>query len=188
MRQRLVDLFSYMDETRERLVATVSDINPMVAAVKPHGETWSVEENMAHLAKVEEGVARLVAKSVDWAKTNDVGRETSDESIMSSLDRYALTTAAPKLKAPAMVAPEADKPLAESLAALASSRSRLKDSLTAGDGLDLCGVKRAHPVLGEIDMYQWTLFVAQHEERHRIQIERTLNDVTERAAECAPIV
>jgi hypothetical protein len=37
-------------------------------------------------------------------------------------------------------------------------------------------------------MYQWALFVAQHEERHRRQMERTLADVTERAAECAPIV
>jgi hypothetical protein len=54
--------------------------------------------------------------------------------------------------------------------------------------VDLSAIKRPHPVLHDLDMYQWALFVAQHEERHRRQMERTLAQVTELAAECAPIV
>ncbi len=177
-----------MDQSRDRLLAAVSRINPTFATVRPNKDAWSVADNLTHLALVEEGVARLVAKSVDWAKAHGIGPETSHESIMSSLDEFALTTADVKMKAPGMVIPPPDQPMDTSLAALQSSRSRLKDALMSGEGLNFSQIKRAHPVFGEIDLYQWGLFVAQHEDRHRAQIERTLTEVTELAAECAPIV
>lgn len=188
MRPRLAELVSYMDASRERLMSAVSGMNPTFATVRPNNDAWSVADNLTHLALVEEGVARLIVKSVDWAKSHGIGQETSDESIMSSLDKFALTTAAMKRKAPEMVMPPADQPMETSLAALQSSRPRLKDAFASAEGMDFCQVKRAHPVLGEIDLYQWALFVAQHEDRHRAQIERTLTEVTELAAECAPIV
>ena len=188
MRQRLAELISYMDETRSRLFATVNGINPSIAGVRPRGDVWSAEDNMAHLVIVEEGVSRLVAKSVEWARANGVGNETSDESIMSSLDRYALAEGTFKLQAPSRVEPPAGKSIEESVASLTASRERLKEALLSGDGLDLSEVKRPHPVAGEINLYQWGLFVAQHEERHRKQIEKTLDEVTELAAESLPIV
>ena len=33
------------------------------------------------------------------------------------------------------------------------------------------------PSVGEIDLYQWLIFVGQHEGRHRKQIERTLKSI-----------
>lgn len=188
MRQRLAELISYLDETRDRLFATVSSIDPGVAGIRPRGDVWSVEDNAAHLVRVEEGVSRLIAKSVEWARANGVGEETSDESIMGSLDKYGLAEATFKRQAPSMVEPPSGKSVEESVAALVASRDRLKEALVGGDGLDLCEVKRPHPVVGEINVYQWALFVAQHEERHRRQIEKTVDAVTELAAESLPIV
>jgi hypothetical protein len=186
MQKRTADLIMYLDSTRERLVETVSAINPLFAAMKPR-DVWSAEENLAHLAKVEGGVAKLVAKWIDWGKANGVGPETSEESIMSSLDQFGIADAMFKRESPSGVAPVA-QPIADSLASLTASRVRLKEALLGGDGLDLTQLKQAHPAMGDIDLYQWILFVAQHEERHRKQIERTLNEATELAAECAPIV
>jgi hypothetical protein len=76
----------------------------------------------------------------------------------------------------------------ESLTSLAQSRKELRSILIDNCDVDLSAIKRPHPLLRELDMYQWALFVAQHEVRHRRQMERTLAEVTERAAECAPIV
>ncbi len=188
MRPRLAELISYMDETRNRLFATVKSIDPGVAGIRPRGDVWSVEDNMAHLVVVEDGVSRLIAKSVEWARSNGVGDETSDESIMSSLDEYGLAEGTYKLQAPSRVEPPPGKSVEESVAALNASRESMKDALLRGDGLDLCEVKRPHPVIGEINLYQWGLFVAQHEERHRRQIEKTADAVTELAAESLPIV
>ena len=64
----------------------------------------------------------------------------------------------------------------------------MKQIILDNADIDLSAIKRPHPVLQDIDMYQWALFVPQHEERHRKQMERTIAEVTERAAECAPIV
>jgi len=37
--------------------------------------------------------------------------------------------------------------------------------------------KHTHPVLGELDLYQWLIFVGQHEGRHKKQIDRTLKSI-----------
>lgn len=188
MQQRLSELLSYMDATRGKLLATVREINPTFAGVRPRGDTWSVEENVAHLAIVEERISRLVADAVEWAKENAVGPTTSDESVMSSLDQHSVVEPPVKRQAPKGVTPPEGRPIDDSLASLASSRTRLREALIAGDAFDMSSVKRPHSSFGELDLFQWALFVAQHEERHRRQIERTMDEVTEIAAECAPIV
>jgi uncharacterized damage-inducible protein DinB len=186
--RRIAELFDYMDGVRERLLETSGSISPALASIRPTEGSWSVAEIMAHLAKVETGVAGLIEKSVVWARANGIGPVTSDSSVMASLDTFRIADNPIKLTAPDIVIPDAGKTMEESLASLGQSRARLKAALAGGADLDLTQVKRAHRVVGEVDMYQWALFVAQHEERHRAQIERTIGDVTERCAECAPIV
>jgi hypothetical protein len=107
---------------------------------------------------------------------------------MNSLDRWRVPDHEMKVTAPTRITPESDKSVDESLASLEQSRQRLRNILIENCDLDLAAIKRPHPLLRELDMYQWALFVAQHEVRHRRQMERTLAEVTERAAECAPIV
>jgi uncharacterized damage-inducible protein DinB len=188
MQQRLAELLSYMDSTRERLLATVRDVNPAFAGVRSRSDSWSVEEVLAHLALVEERIARFVAEGVEWAKVNNIGPETSDESVIASLDKFSLSEVVEKRKAPETITPVEGRPVEESLEALAGWRARLKASLLAGQGVDLTQVTKPHPITGPMNMYQWGLFAAQHEERHRKQIERTMDEVTELAAESAPIV
>ena len=177
-----------MDSTRDRLLVTVRDLNPSFSGVRSRGDCWSAEENLAHLALVEERIARLVEEGVEWAKANSVGPEASDESIMSSLDAFSLTDAIDKRKAPASISPPEGKSVEESLEALLGWRARLKAALLASQGFDLTKVTKPHPVAGAMNMYQWGLFAAHHEERHRKQIERTMDEVTELCAESAPIV
>jgi uncharacterized damage-inducible protein DinB len=188
MQQRLAELLSYMDSTRERLLATVRDLNHSFAGVRCHGDCWSAEETLAHLAIVEERIARLVEEGVEWAKANDIGPEKSDESVLSSLDQFSLTEAIEKRKAQAAITPQEGKSVEESVAALIAWRARLKAALLAGQGFDLDQVRKPHPLTGSMSMHQWALFAAQHEERHRKQIEKTMDEVTELAAESAPIV
>ena len=75
----------------------------------------------------------------------------------------------------------------EALRSLTDSRRALRDSLVEGDGMDLSVIKRPHPALGELNLYQWGLFIGKHEERHTLQIERTLRELQEGAAESAPM-
>ena len=185
---RIAELFDYMDASRARLLETANSISPAVASIRPKNGEWSAAEILAHLAKVETGVAHMMERSVAWARSHDIGPAASEASVLSSLDEFGLVDSATRLAAPEMVAPEQGAQVDVSIASLRESREKLKAALRSGADLELTLVKRPHRALGEIDMLQWALFVAQHEERHRRQIERTIEEVTERCAECAPIV
>lgn len=188
IRPGLRELLGYMDATRGRLLETVHGINPDFATIRPQEGEWSAAETLSHLAKVEAGIARLVEKSIQWARTHGTGPATSDYSVLASLDEFRVAEPLGRMVAPEIVRPEEQVPVDVSLDSLRRSREQLRNSLIAGDDLDLTVVTRPHQALGELNLLQWALFVAQHEERHRRQIDRTMGDVTERAAECAPIV
>ena len=51
----------------------------------------------------------------------------------------------------------------------------LRAALADADGLALGMITHVHPVLGEIDLYQWILFVGQHEARHVAQITEVVS-------------
>ncbi|MDQ3244438.1 MAG: DinB family protein, partial [Gemmatimonadota bacterium] len=144
MRQRLSELLSYMDESRSKLLATVEESSPALSTLRVRDGEWSVAEILAHLAIVERGVARLVAKAVARARESGVAPEIDDSSIMNTIDHFAMLSLANKRAAPAMVVPAADTPADESLQSLSQSRIALKKALADGDGLDLCAVKSAH--------------------------------------------
>ena len=188
LRPKLAELFAYMDSTRAALIATARGMSTSFAEMRPREGAWSPVEVLTHLAIVEHGVAELVNKFVANARAQGLGPDQSDESFMKSLDKFGVAETTEKLSAPDRVLPDNPKSIEESLSSLSASRERLKSALVDGSDMDLHSLKRPHPRLGELDVYQWALFVAQHEERHRRQIERTLDEVTELAAECAPIV
>jgi hypothetical protein len=188
MNRRLEEIFAYLDATRAALLETSTKVNRTFASIHPQQGAWSVADIVAHLALVEAGIATLVARSVDWARTHGIGAELSEESVMSSLDQFRVVEPGAKRQASPAATPRDEKSVDESLTSLGASREQLKEALLAGADLDLSAVKRPHPALGEVNLYQWALFVGQHEERHRRQIERTILDATERAAESAPIV
>ena len=188
LKPKLTELFSYMDSTRAALMDCARNMNPSFAQIRPREGTWSASDNLAHLALVESFVAELIAKCVAKAREEGVGPDASGESFMNSLDKWRVPEPAMKIVAPERITPDGSKTVEESLASLGQSRERLKQVLIDSSDVDLAAIKRPHPLLRDLDMYQWALFVAQHEERHRRQMERTLAEVTELAAECAPIV
>jgi hypothetical protein len=189
LKPKLTELFQYMDRTRAALEATVADMNTAFAEIKPRDGSWSAAQILAHLAIVETRVLKMVRNSIDAARAEgSVGMDSSDARIVGTLDHFQVTDAVVKRTAPTTITPDGPRPVDESLASLEASRVELKEILTANADIDLHSIKRPHPLFRELDMYQWALFAAEHEERHRKQIERTLAEVTELAAESAPIV
>jgi hypothetical protein len=188
LQKQISELFGYMDSTREKFLKTAASINPVFAGVRPRGNQWSAEQIVAHLAAVEDRVGRSIRKSIDTARAEGLGPETSDEPILSSLDQHGIADATVKRESPEAVVPQEGRPIGDSLTALAVSREELKEAFRSADGLALSMIIKNHGAIGEANMYQWGLFLAQHEERHRRQLEKTINEVTELAAESAPIV
>jgi hypothetical protein len=116
---------------------------------------------------------------VGQAREAGLGEEKSAASVMPSFDRHSALLEGTVLKSPEMVLPRTDVDFKDALDGLESSREALRAAVVSANGLALGEIKHTHPVLGELDLYQWLIFVGQHEGRHRKQIERTLKSIPE---------
>jgi uncharacterized damage-inducible protein DinB len=174
---RLTEAMKFLDDRRTELLQSVADADSDRLRARPAPEKWSVAEILEHLRIVEAGVARLITKRVTKAREAGIAQEGSTESILASLDQYASILQYAPITAPETVRPRSDVDPEEALAGLGRSRDDLRAAAELANGIALGDIKHTHPVLGEIDLYQWLIFIGQHETRHRRQIERTLKEI-----------
>jgi hypothetical protein len=171
MHARLAEIVRYADERRAELEAAALRLPYERWGERPgaDADTWSVAQVFDHLYLSESGTARLLAKRIARAKEAGLGPEQSDESMMRSLDWFPIIDG-PNRQAPEFVMPRPDVRAPEVHEALRRSRADLHAALRSGDGLALGEVTATHPRLGVINVYQWVLFVGQHEARHTRQV------------------
>lgn len=170
MHPRLAQLLDYAELQRAALLAALEAVPGPLWTRRPDPDAWSVAEVLEHLHRVETGIARLVRRRLEEARAAGLGVETESDSLLGSLDRFGLAERRRLVTAPEPVRPKGALPPAEAVAALAASRRELRDAAAEGDGLALGAVQAPHALLGPLTLYQWLLFVGQHEARHAAQI------------------
>lgn len=179
MHARLAEAMDYVEEKREELLQSFASVPADRLGRRPANGVWSVAEILDHLGIVESGVARLIAKRAGKAREAGLGEEKSTESVLPSFDQHREKLETMKMESPTTVYPRPNADLKEALDGLKASRESLRAAAEAANGLSLGEIKHTHPLLGELDLYQWIIFLGQHEVRHRKQIERTLRSIPE---------
>jgi hypothetical protein len=170
MHPRLTELLEYLDAQRAHVLGAASGLPPERWVERPDAERWSVSEVCWHLQRVETGVAKLIRKRANEARLQGHPAEDADSSLLGALDGRRLEDRSVRLVAPSQITPT-EMPTAEIVQQqLNESREMLRAAVAEADGLALGSIKHPHPVLGEIDLYQWILFVGHHEARHAQQI------------------
>ena len=173
MHARLAEIVEYLDSTRMELLDAVNAVPPEQRDRRPTPEGWSVAEILDHLYKVEAGSANLLARRLARAKEAGLAPERETSSLLACMDAYQFEDRSRKRTAPDLVRPRSDVPADAALGELVAVRAALLDTLREGDGYDLTTVTATHPALGEINMYQWTVFIGKHELRHVAQVRAT---------------
>jgi hypothetical protein len=173
MGSRLQEIIITVEASRARLLDAVSGLDQAALDRRLSDDTWSVGEILHHLMLMETSVTRLLERQVTRAARHGLPPDTSEGSILSSLDRFSIETAPDKIVAPEGFVPTRGLPREELLDGLASSRAALLSKAARAGSFDLAQLHFPHPVLGRLDMYQWVLYLGQHELRHLHQIERT---------------
>ena len=169
----------FVEEKRRELLHSFAGVSAEKLSRRANPSGWSVAEILEHLRMVESGVARIITKRVAKAREEGLGEETSTSSVMPSFAPHAAKLDAGTLQSPALVQPRTDINFTEALAGLESSREALRAAVVSANGLAIGDIKHTHIVLGELDLYQWLIFVGHHEARHRKQIERTLKSLAQ---------
>jgi uncharacterized damage-inducible protein DinB len=170
MHPRLAELSEHLAHQRRILLDVASTVPADSWQTRPGSERWSVSEILEHLYRVERGAAAVVTKRIAKAREAGHPEETETSSVVGTLEQFRVSQLDRKLVAPELVAPteNPDRETVERL--LAESRAALEAAIATGDGLALGSIRHTHLRFGELDLYQWLLFVAEHEKRHTAQL------------------
>ncbi|MDQ6717206.1 MAG: DinB family protein [Gemmatimonadota bacterium] len=177
MHTRLAEIVGFLGRTRVDLDNSFAGATRDQLAKKPSPSKWSVAEILDHLGIVEAGIAGLIAKLVGRGKAEGIPREASETSLLGTFDAFSFPNTRHAFDAPARVAPRAGPDPDEVRDNLRRSREELRAALQSADGMDLSKLSYNHVILGPLDLYQWAMFVGQHEARHTAQIKRTLKEI-----------
>lgn len=176
MHSRLAPLVDDIESQRTSLLAIVESHPIHVLNATPSDpDVWSPAQILDHLAIVEGNVTKLLAHRLARAKEAGLARETSTEPIRSALKAEYLTR---KIIAPENVRPQVHPDAADALTRLKTSHLALRAMLGDADGYALSDVKARHQIFGELDMYEWLVFLPRHEQRHVAQFVRTIAAMT----------
>ncbi len=170
MNHKVQEIVTEIEAVRQSLYDAVADLSQSQLDFKPASERWSISENLSHLNKVERGLPKLYPMLLQKLEAAGWKPET-EGSMLNSLESTILTDATQKFQAPERVQPQSGSTKDELLAALKQSRQAIVEAVAQAPEHDLSGVTWPHPALGDINFYQWVLFIGKHEERHLGQIE-----------------
>ncbi|MEZ5317771.1 MAG: DinB family protein, partial [Vicinamibacterales bacterium] len=132
----------------------------------PDATAWSALEIVEHLVRSEQAVAALTRASLARAvPTPPRPSRVRDLAVI-----MAVTNRDRRFQAIEVVRPTGvfATPAGAVEALTAARRSTVAYIQATGD--DLRSRLADHPVLGEIDLYQWHLFLGAHTERHTAQV------------------
>ena len=174
MHPRLAELAGLVTRNRKMLLAGVDGVPMTLLNRKPDPNCWSVAEILDHLYLVESGIARLIHQRASEARDEDHPEETETSSLLHSIDHLHVVQRDNPREVPPAVRPREGVHAGDALASLAASHAALQHALQAADGLALGLIRHTHPLYGDLTLYEWVLFLAQHEARHSAQITEIL--------------
>ena len=165
------EIFGALDATRARLTASVEGLGEGQEHFRPSPDRWSIADICEHLAMAEAGSVKLFDKLLQKAEAEGRVRAEGDPFAPVSLAEQSERHRGQKFRAPEQIRPTGRIPLADSLASLADSLERVRALRPRLERADCSEQRFPHPIFGPLNLYQWLLFTAAHEERHLAQIE-----------------
>jgi hypothetical protein len=164
------EVLDYLASSEHMLDEAVAAVPEADRGRPPGPGRWSVAEILDHLGAVESAIARLLGHHLETARASGLGPERAKESVIPTVPVARLLDRDAKLTASERFRPTAGLDWAAARAAFAAARAQVVELLCAGDGLALSEVVIPHPLLGPLNIYQWTVFLGSHARRHAAQV------------------
>jgi uncharacterized damage-inducible protein DinB len=164
-------LLLYLAASRERLLDTVNGLNKQQTRFRPASNRWSVADCLEHVAIVEKAVLKRIQSMLLAPPQPEPTAVTPDDAILSGVSNRA-----PRCTAPVEALPRRRwTDLGALLRQFESARERSLRFVAITQS-DLRAHFFVHPQFGELDCYQWLLFLGAHSERHARQADDVVAD------------
>jgi hypothetical protein len=170
---RLREIVDALQAARSRLLDGAGPLSQEDLDTSPSNGGWSAGEILHHLQLIELAVSRVIGRLLEQAAREGLDPDPRTDSVLGSLDQFSIESSPQKIVAPTPFTPQKGSAKQVLLDGLAGSRAALLALVEKAGAFDLSRLIFPHPVLGRIDVYQWLLYLAQHELRHLHQIERS---------------
>jgi len=163
-------LLKNLADSRERLLGAVQGLSREQLHYRPAPGRWTVAECVEHIAMVEGRVLGLIQKTLSDGPAP--GKRSAMEGRDSALSEDVAGRVT-RFQAPEYLVPRGQWPDEQLLKEFEAARQRTREFASTTDA-DLRKHFYAHPVLGELDLYQWLLLIGAHCDRHRAQSEEVM--------------
>lgn len=162
------DLLALLARDRAALLAEAERVPRARWAERPAPDRWSVVEILEHVARIDTGVAKLLAlRAVEPVPA------TPEELAAARLAPHkiaAVREPTQRVEAPERVRPRGAVAPDSAAEHLAAARAALEAAYQAADPAVLDGMVHPHPFVGPLTLRGWVEFVAHHDARHARQI------------------
>lgn len=164
------DILAEMEEDRGRLLEEWTRVPEGWRRLRPEPQRWSPTEILDHVSRVQGSVLRVLRRILGEADEASLPPALTDLSFVSSIERFQLPNRKYRVTAPDFAGPDPRRSDEEIFRDLETGSRDLMDLAERWDAFDLSQVSHSHEVLGDLNVYQWLRFVAQHDLRHMDQI------------------
>jgi DinB superfamily len=164
---------NYLKETKNDFLKSVKGLSDEQWKFKPAPDKWSVAETAEHIALSEDFIsARIgdVMKSPEAPEEKRAATKGKEEQILKAIPDRSRKAQAPEPLLPTNKFASRDAMLK------AFSSKRDENIKYIKDTKENLRAHIAPSPLGDLDAYQWMLFMAAHSKRHTAQIEEVKAD------------
>jgi DinB family protein len=163
----VAQLWDDLQAVRAEILAEVRALSQRQADWKPDDREWSVGEVIHHLTVAEVNTGKLTTKL-----TKEAQAAGAPAAFPADLATFAPVPrgAAGRAEAPPAMWPDHGKPVGDLLAAITAARERSRQSIDKLAACDPRTLTFTHARLGNLDLAQWWLLMAEHDRDHLAQI------------------
>jgi uncharacterized damage-inducible protein DinB len=171
----VAEIYEAIDKTKAKLLSKFETLTEDQLNTRENGQGWSVAEIIEHLGITGGGITKVIEKFLSEAETKGSKSDGKFNPPLSFIE-HAEKAKDKKFEAPERVRPQGAQDLSKSLTILRENQQKLKELQTRIEATDLSNTAFPHPAFGNLNLYQWLVFIGLHEQRHLAQIDRILTE------------
>jgi len=162
---------NYLTETLKRVRNLTKGLSEVQLNYRSSPGKWSLKDNVEHLYNVEQLCMEKITSALEADPDPGKAGDIVDESIKKRM--AVRTDSSARYKAPEPIQPKNKfGSFKKTLEAFESERKKTMVFIRKTKA-DLRNHFQKHP-FGNMDAYQWTIFVSAHNERHILQMQEIL--------------
>jgi hypothetical protein len=169
-RKRVLEQFA---ASEAHLLRLIDGLTPEQLAFRGAPDRWSIGETVEHVVVVENAILRTISQRIEQPSTRT---ERPNPAAMDAALWKHTANRTRRVQAPERARPTGKFTVAvEAVESVRTTRGRTVEFVQTSEG-DLRGHVFPHIVFGDLDLYQWLIFLSLHGSRHAEQIEEIRAD------------